>query len=139
MPVVEDFVAFYAARDWDGLATCFSKEGFERIGPYGDHIDSSREYLDFLRRVVPTLKGGYELKLEHIAYAGDTAIAELVEHLEIKGVMRDIPEAIVFRLDGDGLIAGMHLYLQQPGGEASVGGRDAMGKMPDPVGPTSRA
>ena len=55
MPVVEDFVAFYAARDWDLLATCFSKESFVRIGPYGDTLDSSREYLDFLRRVVPTL------------------------------------------------------------------------------------
>ena len=68
----------------------------------------------------------------HIAYAGDTAVAELVEHLEINGVMRDIPEAIVFRLDGDGLITGMHLYLQQPGDEAPVGGHDAIGKKPDP-------
>jgi hypothetical protein len=67
----------------------------------------------------------------HVAYAGDTAIAELVEHLEVKEVMTDLPEAIVFRLDDEGLIKGMHLYLQQPGGEAPVGGRDAMGRMPD--------
>jgi hypothetical protein len=131
MAVVEDFVTFYAARDWDRLATCFSKKGFERIGPYGDVIDSSQGYLDFLRRVVPTLKAGYELKPEHIAYAGDTVIAELVEHLEVDGVMTDLPEAIIFRLDDEQLICGMHLYLQQPGGQAPVGGRSAMGKMAD--------
>jgi hypothetical protein len=131
MAVVEDFVTFYAARDWDRLATCFSRQGFERIGPYGDVIDSSQGYLDFLRRVVPTLKEGYELKPSHIAYAGDTVIAELVEHLEVNGVMTDLPEAIIFRLDDEQLICGMHLYLQQPGGEAPVGGRSAMGKMPD--------
>ena len=67
----------------------------------------------------------------HIAYAGDTVIAELIEQIEVDGVMKDLPEAIIFRLDDEGLIKGMHLYLQQPGGEAPVGGRDAMGKMPD--------
>lgn len=131
MGVVEDFVALYAARDWDRLAACFSPSGFERIGPYGDVIASGQEYIDFLRRVVPTLQEGYELKPAHIAYAGDTVIAELIEHLEIDGVMTDLPEAIVFRLDDAGLIKGMHLYLQQPGGEAPVGGRAAMGKMPE--------
>jgi hypothetical protein len=131
MAVVEDFVARYAARDWDRLAQCFSPGGFERIGPYGDVIASSQEYIDFLRRVVPTLQEGYELKPVLIAYAGDAVIAELIEHLEIRGEMTDLPEAIVFRLDDEGLIRGMHLYLQQPGGEAPVGGREAMGKMPD--------
>jgi hypothetical protein len=131
MGVVEDFVTFYAARDWDSLAGCFSRGGFERIGPYGDVIASSQGYLDFLRRVVPSLKEGYALKPTHIAAAGDTVVAELVEHLEIDGVMTDLPEAIIFRLDDEGLITGMHLYLQQPGGEAPVGGRAAMGKMPD--------
>jgi hypothetical protein len=128
MAVVEDFVTFYAARDWDRLAGCFSPEGFRRVGPYGDVIASSQGYLDFLRRVVPTLKEGYALKPELIAYAGDTAIAELVEHLEVDGVMTDLPEAIVFRLDAEGLITSMHLYLQQPGGVPPVGGRDAMGQ-----------
>lgn len=131
MAAVEDFVAYYAKRDWDKLATVFSPEGFQRVGPYGDTHSSAQDYLDFLRRVVPSLKEGYELNPVHVAYAGDTAIAELIEHLEIDGVMTDLPEAIIFRLDAKGLICGMHLYLQQPGGEAPVGGRDAMGKMPD--------
>ena len=33
----------------------------------------------------------------------------------------------VFELDSEGLITHMRLYLQQPGGTAPVGGRDAMG------------
>jgi hypothetical protein len=128
--VVEDFVARYGAHDWDGLATCFSIRRFRRVGPYCDVIDSSEAYLQFLRRVVPTLSDEYELRTVSVAYSGSTAVAELVEHLEVDGVMKDIPEAIIFGLDEDGLIEGMRLYLQQPDGLAPVGGRDAMGQRP---------
>ena len=65
--------------------------------------------------MVPTLKEGYELKPVHIAYAGDTVIAELIEHLEVDGVMKDLPEAIIFRLDDDGLIVHISIYIQQLG------------------------
>jgi hypothetical protein len=129
MPVVEKFVECYGARDWDRLAECFSPDGFERIGPYVDVISSSDEYLAFLRRVVPTLDGGYALLADRITYATDTlAFAELTEHLSIDGTLTDIPEVIVFGLDGQGLINHMRLYLQQPGGEAPVGGKAAMGR-----------
>ena len=126
--VIEDFLVRYGAHDWDALAACFSLRRFRRVGPYCDVIDSSEAYLQFLRRVVPTLSDRYELRTVSIAYSGSTAVAELVEHLEVDGVMKDIPEAIVFRLDEDGLIEGMRLYLQQPDGQAPVGGRDAMGQ-----------
>jgi hypothetical protein len=59
MGVVEKFLGNNAARDWDGLAECFSEQGFERIGPYVDVISSADEYLEFLRRVVPILRAGY--------------------------------------------------------------------------------
>jgi hypothetical protein len=128
MPVIEQFVACYGGRDWDGLAECLSDDGFERIGPYVDVIGSKAEYLDFLRRVVPTLQGDYELQARRIAYVDDRlGFAELTEHLQVDGVMTDIPEVIVFGLDGRGRINHMRLYLQQPGGEAPVGGRSAMG------------
>jgi hypothetical protein len=128
MPVVEKFIESYGARDWDRLAECFSEDGFERIGPYVDVISSSDEYLAFLRRVVPTLEGGYELQARRVVYVDDTlAFAELIEHIAIDGVMTDIPEAIVFGLDGRDRINHMRLYLQQPGGEAPVGGQDSMG------------
>ena len=48
MPVVEDFLERYNAEDWVALAHCFSPRGFHRIGPYGDTIDSSSEYVAFL-------------------------------------------------------------------------------------------
>ena len=35
---------------------------------------------------------------------------------------------IIFGLDGAGRIHHMRLYLQRPGGQAPVGGRDAMGR-----------
>jgi hypothetical protein len=129
MGVVEKFLENYAARDWDGLAECFSEQGFERVGPYVDVISSADEYLDFLRRVVPILREGYALVPNRIVYVDDhLALAELTERLPIDGTLTDIPEAIVFGLDGRGKINHMRLYLQQPGGTPPVGGKDAVGR-----------
>jgi hypothetical protein len=127
--VIEDFVEYYAARDWDRLATCFSDEDFERIGPYLDAISSKGEYLAFLQRVVPTMGGDYALVADRVVYASDEKVgfAQLIEHLEVDGTLTDIPEVIVFDLDDRGRIRRMQLYLAQPGGVAPVGGRDAMG------------
>jgi hypothetical protein len=78
---------------------------------------------------VPTLGADYELQIERIVYApGETvAFAQLIEHLEVKGVMTDIPETIIFDLNDEGLIRRMSLYLKQPGGPAPDGGKDATG------------
>jgi hypothetical protein len=129
MGVIEDFVTYYAARDWDGLATCFSDDGFERIGPYLDVISSKGEYLAFLQRVVPTMGGDYALVAERVVYAPGEKVgfAQLIEHLEVDGALTDIPEVIVFDLNDEGRIRRMRLYLEQPGGLAPVGGKDAMG------------
>jgi hypothetical protein len=51
----------------------------------------------------------------------------LIEHLELKGIMTDMPETIIFDLNDEGLIRRMSLYLKQPGGPAQVDGKDAMG------------
>ena len=99
--MVEKLLDNYAARDWDGLAECFSEQGFERVGPYVDVISSAEEYLAFLRRVVPILQEGYALVPNRIVYVDDhLALAELTERLPIDGTLTDIPEAIVFGLDG---------------------------------------
>lgn len=129
MGVVERFLENYAARNWEGLADCFSEDGFERIGPYVDVISGADEYLAFLRRVVPILQEGYALVPNRIVYVDDhLAFAELTERLPIDGTLTDIPEAIVFGLDGRGKINHMRLYLQQPGGTPPVGGKDAVGR-----------
>jgi SnoaL-like domain len=125
--VVEDFLEHYNAQDWDALARCFSPTGFHRVGPYGDTIDSSAEYVSFLARVVPTLGERYRLELVRVLYADRAATAELVEHFEVNGEVRKTPEAIVYDLDADGLITSMHLYVQRHGEVPPAGGRDAMG------------
>jgi hypothetical protein len=125
--VVEDFLERYNARDWDALARCFSPTGFHRVGPYGDTIDSSAEYVSFLARVVPTLGDTYRLELIRVLYADRAATAELVEHFEVGGEVRKTPEVIVYDLDADGLITSMHLYVQRHNDVPPAGGRDAMG------------
>ena len=129
MGVVEDFVRCYGQRDWEGLAKCFNDVDFERNGPYVDVISSKSEYLAFLQRVVPTMGGDYALILDRVVYGPErrVAFAQLTEHLRVDGEMTDIPEVIIFDLDDRNRITRMRLYLQQPGGLAPVGGKDAMG------------
>jgi hypothetical protein len=127
--IIDEFVRSYGRHDWEALGPCFADDGFERIGPYTDRIEGKREYLDFLRRVVPTLKDNYELRCRRVSFVGERlAFAELVECLEIdQGTVTEIPEVIVFDLNDEGLIRRMHLYLQNPRGEAPVGGEESMG------------
>ena len=128
MAVVEDFLERYNAQDWDALARCFSPTGFHRVGPYGDTIDSSTEYVAFLARVVPTLGESYQLELVRVIYCDRSATAELIEHFEVDGELRKTPEVIVYDLDADGLITSMHLYVQRHNDVPQAGGRDAMGR-----------
>ncbi len=129
MGVVEDWVSAYNGRDFARVKACLSKDDFERVGPYMDVIADSAEYVAFLERVVPTLGDDYRLELERVVYVPDeqVAYAQLIEHYRHDGEVRDTPEIIVFGLGGDGLVHRMRLYLQRPGGQAPVGGRQAMG------------
>jgi len=127
MAVVEDFLERYNARDWDALARCFSPDGFHRIGPFGDTIDSSAEYVSFLARIVPTLGDTYELDLVRVIYCDQFATAELIERFEVDGELRTTPEVIIYDLDAEGLITSMHLYVQRHNEVPPAGGRDAMG------------
>jgi hypothetical protein len=128
MPVVEDFLERYNAKDWDALARCFSPTGFHRVGPFGDTIDSSAEYVSFLARIVPTLGETYELELVRVIYCDRVATAELIERFEVDGELRTTPEVIVYDLDADGLITSMHLYVQRHNEVPPAGGRAAMGQ-----------
>ena len=53
------------------------------------------------------------------------AFGQFIEHLELEGVMTDIPQTIIFDLNDEGLIRRMSLYLKQPAGPAPVGGKGA--------------
>lgn len=131
MGVVEDFLEHYNARDWERLAGCFSPDRFHRIGPFGDTITGSANYLSFLQRVVPTLGPDYSLTAERVIYGEGMAVAELVERYRHDGTMRNVPEAIIFDLDDEGRIVQMHLYVQRTGEVPDAGGRAAMGDRDD--------
>jgi hypothetical protein len=70
--------------------------------------------------IVPTLGADYELRTERIVYAPGEKVAfgEFVEHLEVNGVMTDIPETMIFDFNDEGLIRRMSLYIKHPGGPA---------------------
>jgi hypothetical protein len=51
------------------------------------------------------------------------AFGEFIEHLELKGIMTDIPETIIFDMNNEGLIRRMSLYLKQPGGPPRLAAR----------------
>jgi len=126
---VERFLDRYNARDFDALSECFSATDFHRVGPYGDEIDSSAEYVAFLRDVVPTLGASYRLVTTRVfAGEGGAAVAELVEEYEVDGELRRTPEVIVFDLDADGRITRMRLYVQRVHDLPPAGGRAAMGR-----------
>ena len=130
MGVVEDFLAFYNARDWDRLATVFSGDDFVRVGPFVDVIRGSDNYVAFLKGIVPTLGDTYSLHTERVVYVPDEgeAYAQLIEHYEHDGQMRDTPEIIVFGINEANRICRMRLYVQRPGEQPPVGGEDAMGE-----------
>jgi hypothetical protein len=129
MGAVEDYISYYGSHQWEKLRTVFDRVDFKRTGPYLDVFTDVDKYVDFLEEVVPTMGADYELQIERIVYTPGAKVAfgQLIEHLELEGVMTDIPETIIFDLNDDGLIRRMSLYLKQPGGLAPVGGQDAMG------------
>jgi hypothetical protein len=120
------FLDRYNARDFDGLAACFSPADFHRIGPYGDHITSAAEYVAFLRDVVPTLGAAYRLVTERVFATDGHAVAEVTEEYEVDGTLRRTPEVIVFDVDADDRITRMHLYVQRVHDLPPAGGRAAM-------------
>lgn len=110
------------------MRTVFDHSDFKRSG-YNDFFTDADKYVDFLEEIVPTMGAGYELQTERIVYApGEkVAFAEFIERLELKGVMTDIPETIIFDMNDEGLIRRMSLYIKHPGGPAPAGGKDATG------------
>jgi hypothetical protein len=128
MGAVEDHFSYYGALQWQQLRTVFDHSDFKRSG-YNDLFTDADKYVDFLEEMVPTFGADYQLETERIVYTPgeEVAFAQFVEHLELKGVMTEIPETIIFDLNDDGLIWRMSLYIKQPGGPAQVDGEHAKG------------
>jgi len=107
--VVERFLDRMVAHDWDGMAACVADD-VERVGPFGDVYRGRADYVAFISGLLPTL-GGYAMKVDRVVEAGRVAVAELTETVD--GV--DTPEALVFDLDDEGLIARIGIYIQHAG------------------------
>jgi hypothetical protein len=124
MDVVERYVTCMAAHDWDGLAATIADEGLTRDGPFCDRIEGKQRYVDFLRGLIPSLKG-YRLKVQRVSHVSDRrSYVELSETFEVDGVLTEYPECIVFECCEDGLISHVSVFVKQPGAEAPVeGGR----------------
>ena len=107
--VVDRFLDRMVAHDWDGMAACVADD-IERVGPFGDVYRGKADYVAFIAGLLPTL-AGYAMKVGRVVEVGPVAVAELTETVD--GV--DTPEALVFDLDDNGLIARIAIYIQHAG------------------------
>jgi hypothetical protein len=113
MRLVETYFEALRTQDWARLATCLADE-VHRVGPYRDVVHGKQAYVDFLAHIIPTLKG-YDLKVARIrSIDARSAVAEISEFADVRGVRTEHPEVILFELDAAGAIAGIDIYLKQP-------------------------
>ena len=119
---IERYLACMAAHDWDGLAATLADEGLTRDGPFCDRVEGKQRYVDFLRGVIPSLKG-YEVKVHRVSPVSDrVSFVELSEFFEIDGVLTECPECLLFERDHDGLIRHVSVFIKRPGAEPLVAG-----------------
>jgi predicted ester cyclase len=111
--IVERYLDAIAAQDWHTLASCVAAE-VERRGPYGEVCKGRDEYVKLLCEVMPAL-AGYEMKVRRVLYTADRrqAVAELSETVDTERGRLLTPEALVFDIDREGLIAAVSIYLRQ--------------------------
>src|SRR5215469_10243494 len=111
--IVERYLEAVVAHDWETLAACLT-EDVVRVGPFGDTYTPRDPYVAFLAGLMPSLPG-YSMRVDRVVYAGDVAVAELSETVELDGTPVETPEALVFDLAGDGRIARIGIYIQRQG------------------------
>ena len=110
--VLERYFEALRSHDWSSLAECLA-EDVHRTGPYLDDLKGKRAYLEFLSRVIPALRN-YALTVTRIReIGGDSAIAELTESLDVEGVAKDFPEALLFEFDAEGRIRRIDIYVKK--------------------------
>lgn len=113
MDVVSRYLKALSSGDWETAGSCLADD-VRRVGPFGDTYRGRSEYLGFLQKLMPTLRG-YRMDLERVIQSGDgrVAVAELSETVEMDGGTVVTPESLVFDLDAAGLIADIRIYIQQ--------------------------
>jgi limonene-1,2-epoxide hydrolase len=109
---VRRYLEAMPARRWDVVAACLTPD-VERLGPYGDDFRGVEGYVAFLRATIEALDG-YRMRIDRIVAVGSAVVlAELSETVTISGAPLETPEALVFDLAPDGLIARVAIFLRQ--------------------------
>ncbi len=111
--IVERYLQAVVGHDWKALESCLA-EDVVRIGPFGDTYSPREPYVAFLAGLMPGLPG-YSMRVDRVTYAGRRVFAELSETVEVDGAPLETPEALVFDLDDQGLIARIGIYIQRRG------------------------
>jgi SnoaL-like domain len=111
--VIERYLEFLAAHDWDGLATTIADTGLVREGPFCDVVEGKEHYIAYLRKVLTTLKG-HQLEVQRVSHVNARlSFVELTESFEIDGTPAAWPECLLFERNDDGLISHVSVYFKQ--------------------------
>jgi hypothetical protein len=108
--VVERYLERMVAHDFDAMADCLA-EDVVRVGPYGDTYTPRGPYVAMLSTLMPSLPG-YSMDISRVLALEKVMVVELTETVEIDGAPLVTPEALVFELNDDGLIAHIAIYIQ---------------------------
>ena len=108
--IVERYLERMVAHDFEAMAQCLA-EDVVRVGPYGDTYTPRSVYVAMLSKLMPSLPG-YSMQIHRVIEKDSLVVVELTEVVEVDGQPLVTPEALVFELDDDGLIAHISIYIQ---------------------------
>ena len=112
MRVLDRYFEALRTQDWNSLAMCLA-EDVHRTGPYLDDVRGKQSYVEFLSKVIPTLKN-YDLKVTRVRTLNtDSAVVELSEFADVDGVRREFPEVLLVDFDKAGSIVRVDVYVKQ--------------------------
>jgi ketosteroid isomerase-like protein len=113
--IVETYLEKMVAHDFDAMAACLA-ENVVRVGPFGDTYTPRGPYVAMLSELMPSLPG-YSMRIDRVVEIEkhQVVLVELTEFVEVNGEPLETPEALVFDLDKDGLIAHISIYIQTLG------------------------
>jgi limonene-1,2-epoxide hydrolase len=118
MSVVDDYLSALARHDWPTLRATLSDERLVRIGPFCDRVEGADAYVEFLRKVMPALRG-YLLDIKRSSSIEGRTFVELSEHVEVQGRPIEYPECILFEVGQDGKISDVRVFMMTPPEAAS--------------------
>jgi hypothetical protein len=113
--MAERYLETMVAHDFEAMAECLA-EDVVRVGPFGDTYTPRGRYVAFLSKLMPSLPG-YSMRIDRVVELEPEKLilVELTETVEVEGKPLATPEALVFELDEEGLIAHISIYIQQLG------------------------